>query len=94
MYPPIAATPQPRADGSVSAATRVTVVGLGYVGLPLAVALARQFFVTGLDIDRRRIAELSEGHDRTARSRPGSFRSRASGSPAMRRSVRPATSTS
>lgn len=71
MYPPIAATPQPRADGSVSAATRVTVVGLGYVGLPLAVALARQFFVTGLDIDRRRIAELSEGHDRTGEIEAG-----------------------
>ncbi|KAJ8138027.1 hypothetical protein OY671_008760, partial [Metschnikowia pulcherrima] len=65
MYPPIAATPQPRAEGSVSAATRVTVVGSGYVGSPSAVASARQFFVTGLDIDRRRIAELSEGHDRT-----------------------------
>ncbi|RSY00320.1 nucleotide sugar dehydrogenase, partial [Sphingomonas koreensis] len=71
MYPPIAATPQPGATGSVTAATRVTVVGLGYVGLPLAVALARQFFVTGLDIDRRRIAELSEGHDRTGEIEPG-----------------------
>jgi UDP-N-acetyl-D-galactosamine dehydrogenase len=49
----------------------VTVVGLGYVGLPLAVALARQFFVTGLDIDRRRIAELSEGHDRTGEIEAG-----------------------
>ena len=45
--------------------TRVTVLGLGYVGLPLAVALARKYFVTGFDIDTARIAELSEGHDRT-----------------------------
>lgn len=45
--------------------TRVTVLGLGYVGLPLAVALARKYFVTGFDIDTGRIAELSEGHDRT-----------------------------
>ncbi|MDL2351253.1 MAG: nucleotide sugar dehydrogenase [Pseudomonadota bacterium] len=44
---------------------QVTVVGLGYVGLPLAVALARQFPTTGLDINRQRIAELRSGHDRT-----------------------------
>jgi UDP-N-acetyl-D-galactosamine dehydrogenase len=43
----------------------VTVVGLGYVGLPLAVALARHFPTTGLDIDARRIAELRAGRDRT-----------------------------
>jgi UDP-N-acetyl-D-galactosamine dehydrogenase len=44
---------------------RVTVIGLGYVGLPLAVALAKQFETTGLDIDTRRIDELKSGHDRT-----------------------------
>jgi UDP-N-acetyl-D-glucosamine/UDP-N-acetyl-D-galactosamine dehydrogenase len=43
----------------------VVVVGLGYVGLPLAVALARHFVVTGLDIDERRVEELSRHHDRT-----------------------------
>ena len=43
----------------------IIVVGLGYVGLPLAVALARQFRVTGLDIDRGRIVELERSHDRT-----------------------------
>ncbi|MDP8994638.1 MAG: nucleotide sugar dehydrogenase [Pseudomonadota bacterium] len=43
----------------------IVVVGLGYVGLPLAVALAKNFGVTGLDIDGRRIAELREGVDRT-----------------------------
>ncbi len=46
-------------------ATRVIVIGLGYVGLPLAVALAKQFETTGLDVDARRIAELRSGHDRT-----------------------------
>ena len=40
-------------------------VGLGYVGLPLAVALAKSFPTTGLDVDARRIAELQCGHDRT-----------------------------
>jgi len=44
---------------------RIAVVGLGYVGLPLAVALARHFPVTGFDIDPQRIAELRRGHDRT-----------------------------
>ena len=44
---------------------RVVVIGLGYVGLPLAVALADRFDTIGLDIDKRRIAELRAGHDRT-----------------------------
>ena len=43
----------------------IVVVGLGYVGLPLAVALARKFETVGLDIDAGRIAELKQGHDRT-----------------------------
>jgi UDP-N-acetyl-D-glucosamine/UDP-N-acetyl-D-galactosamine dehydrogenase len=46
-------------------AERIVVVGLGYVGLPLAAALAEHFPVTGLDIDTRRITELRDGHDRT-----------------------------
>jgi UDP-N-acetyl-D-glucosamine/UDP-N-acetyl-D-galactosamine dehydrogenase len=50
--------------------TRIAVVGLGYVGLPLAVALARHFPVTGYDADPGRIAELKAGHDRT-REIPG-----------------------
>jgi UDP-N-acetyl-D-glucosamine/UDP-N-acetyl-D-galactosamine dehydrogenase len=44
---------------------RVVVVGLGYVGLPLAVALAKVSDCWGLDVDRGRIAELEAGHDRT-----------------------------
>ncbi len=43
----------------------IVVVGLGYVGLPLAVALARHFDVIGFDIDRARIEELTRGDDRT-----------------------------
>jgi len=46
-------------------APHIIVIGLGYVGLPLAVALARSFAVTGLDVDATRIAELAEGRDRT-----------------------------
>ena len=44
---------------------RIAVVGLGYVGLPLAVALARHFDVTGFDIDPNRVGELRENFDRT-----------------------------
>lgn len=43
----------------------IAVVGLGYVGLPLAVALAKHFPVVGFDIDRSRVEELQQGHDRT-----------------------------
>lgn len=56
------------ADGPTFAAAEtqtIVVVGLGYVGLPLAVALARGFPTIGLDIDVGRIAELGRGHDRT-----------------------------
>jgi UDP-N-acetyl-D-galactosamine dehydrogenase len=49
---------------------RIVVIGLGYVGLPLAVALARSFDVIGLDIDRRRVEELREGRDRTNEVEP------------------------
>ncbi len=44
---------------------RIAVIGLGYVGLPLAVALARRFDVIGIDVDAGRIAELRAGTDRT-----------------------------
>jgi len=44
---------------------RVGIVGLGYVGLPLAVYMARHFPVVGFDIDAGRIRELQDGFDRT-----------------------------
>ncbi|MGE4504591.1 MAG: nucleotide sugar dehydrogenase [Desulfovibrionaceae bacterium] len=43
----------------------LAVVGLGYVGLPLAVALSEHFDVLGFDISAGRVAELEAGHDRT-----------------------------
>ncbi len=44
---------------------KIGVVGLGYVGLPLAVLLAKEFNVVGFDIDSKRISELKSGFDRT-----------------------------
>jgi UDP-N-acetyl-D-galactosamine dehydrogenase len=43
----------------------IGVVGLGYVGLPVAVAMGERFLTIGFDINARRIAELKGGHDRT-----------------------------
>lgn len=45
--------------------TKIAVIGLGYVGLPLAAAFAEQYTVVGFDINQIRIQELSEGYDRT-----------------------------
>jgi UDP-N-acetyl-D-galactosamine dehydrogenase len=43
----------------------IAIVGLGYVGLPLAVAFAEKFKTIGFDIDSKRIIELQNGHDKT-----------------------------
>jgi UDP-N-acetyl-D-galactosamine dehydrogenase len=47
------------------APARIAVLGLGYVGLPLAVAFAAGHEVVGFDIDPERVAELAAGRDRT-----------------------------
>ncbi|MGH6966396.1 MAG: NAD(P)-binding domain-containing protein, partial [Phenylobacterium sp.] len=44
---------------------KIAVIGLGYVGLPLAVAFARENEVVGFDIGERRVDELLAGEDRT-----------------------------
>lgn len=49
---------------------KIGVIGLGYVGLPLAVALAAKYEVVGFDINSERIAELKVGHDRTLEATP------------------------
>ena len=53
------------ADISAASAPRIAIVGLGYVGLPLAVEFGRTLDTLGYDIDAARVAELREGHDRT-----------------------------
>ena len=44
---------------------KIGIIGLGYVGLPLACALAKKYSVTGLDINAERIARLNSGKDDT-----------------------------
>ncbi len=43
----------------------IAVIGLGYVGLPLAVEFSKQFPVIGFDVSHERIGELKKGYDRT-----------------------------
>lgn len=50
----------------------IAVIGLGYVGLPVALAFAQEWDnVVGYDIDERRVRELQAGHDRTGEVEPG-----------------------
>jgi UDP-N-acetyl-D-galactosamine dehydrogenase len=44
---------------------QITIIGLGYVGLPLAVEFGKKFPVVGFDINAKRLDELRTGHDRT-----------------------------
>ncbi|SDH86439.1 nucleotide sugar dehydrogenase [Winogradskyella thalassocola] len=44
---------------------KIAIIGLGYVGLPLAVEFAKQFLVVGFDINKQRISELNGGLDKT-----------------------------
>ncbi|MCB0357827.1 MAG: Vi polysaccharide biosynthesis UDP-N-acetylglucosamine C-6 dehydrogenase TviB, partial [Bdellovibrionales bacterium] len=43
----------------------ISVIGLGYVGLPVAVAMAKKFTTIGFDINEKRIRELKAGKDST-----------------------------
>ena len=45
--------------------TKIAIVGLGYVGLPLAVEFGKIYDTVGFDISRKRIDELKKGVDRT-----------------------------
>ena len=44
---------------------KIAIIGLGYVGLPLLVALSKYFKVSGFDIDLKRIDDLNQGKDTT-----------------------------
>ena len=45
--------------------SRIAIIGLGYVGLPLAVEFGKQYRTVGFDVDQNRIKELRSGRDRT-----------------------------
>jgi len=49
---------------------KIAVIGLGYVGLPLALALSHHFSVKGLDVSSARIVELQSGEDRSREVEP------------------------
>ena len=54
---------------------KVSVVGLGYVGLPVAVAFGKQTSCIGFDINEHRIAELKRGEDSTLEVEPADLKS-------------------
>ncbi|HEX4971425.1 MAG TPA: Vi polysaccharide biosynthesis UDP-N-acetylglucosamine C-6 dehydrogenase TviB [Steroidobacteraceae bacterium] len=54
---------------------KVAVVGLGYVGLPLAVEFGKHFRTVGFDIKAARVGELKKGRDSTLEVEPGELRS-------------------
>ena len=43
----------------------LAIIGLGYVGLPLAVAFGKEYKTVGFDINKNRIKDLSEFNDKT-----------------------------
>lgn len=50
--------------------TRIAIIGLGYVGLPLAVEFGKKYQTLGFDINAARVAELQDGIDRTLETEP------------------------
>lgn len=52
---------------------KIAIVGLGYVGLPLAIAFAEKYKVSGFDINSKRVEELRKGFDKTKEVEPSKF---------------------
>jgi UDP-N-acetyl-D-galactosamine dehydrogenase len=53
---------------------KIAIIGLGYVGLPLAIEFAKKYKVLGFDIDQPRIEELRIGEDRTREADLGNYK--------------------
>lgn len=53
---------------------RIAIIGLGYVGLPLAIEFARHFSVIGFDINENRVNELKAGSDHTLEADSGALK--------------------
>ena len=54
--------------------TKICVIGLGYVGLPLALEFSKKFPVVGFDINNNRIKELNNGIDNTNETKPAELK--------------------
>jgi len=54
--------------------TRIAIIGLGYVGLPLAVEFGKRYDTVGFDINKKRVGELKKGIDRTLETRSEDIR--------------------
>lgn len=54
--------------------TKIAVIGLGYVGLPLARLLSTRYETIGFDTNETRVRELNQGHDRTMEVEDGQLR--------------------
>src|SRR5690606_39215106 len=61
------------ANGKVDNA-KLAIIGLGYVGLPLAIEFAKKYDVLGFDINEDRVKELSSGRDRTQEANIGDLK--------------------
>ncbi len=55
--------------------TKIAIIGLGYVGLPLAVEFGKRYDTIGFDINKRRVEELGKGIDRTLETTAEDIRS-------------------
>lgn len=54
-----------RKNNDINSKTKIAIIGLGYVGLPLARLFATKYPVIGFDINQGRVDELNIGHDST-----------------------------
>ena len=63
---------------------RIAVIGLGYVGLPLAVEFAKKYPVVGFDIDKNRVNELMSGRDQTLEIEDADLKKVLSGTPGLK----------
>ena len=66
---------------------KIAIVGLGYVGLPLARLLATKYPVIGFDINQGRIAELNSGHDSTLEVEDNILKAVLTGTPKMEKGL-------
>ena len=53
---------------------KLAIIGLGYVGLPLALEFAKKRFVIGYDVKKKRIRQLKEGIDSNKESKKTDFK--------------------